>query len=239
MFDGRNVAGKRFYLQCCLVIDELAAKGAVRFPSNLPQVFYKLLLKCSSKADPSAKAGQWKERLALDAGDIVAVANCQSTKPSKRPRLVVTQEIADEFAGDDGLDDPPDEEHVVVSVGGRRPAGSSSSTGVAVPGTPLPSVPGELPSAAYEQAVLPDDILGQPVKLCKRGRHHGFQVKCLNPMHVGCDKYRSTVMDMQLGPRGTEAFLGVWLSHAFEVSKEDHAGTKPTRVEMEAYLRDH
>ena len=67
-FDSRVPVKNKFYLQCVLFASELFAAGAANFPSQRPQVFYKLLLRSPSKVRPNMRTDDIKRILDLEDG---------------------------------------------------------------------------------------------------------------------------------------------------------------------------
>jgi len=86
--------------------------------------------------------------------------------------------------------------------------------------------------------VYPRRILGQRVTLEIKHNSNGeivaqdIRLKCSNPEHQNCDKYRSLALVAGLfGPRAAEFYLMAWLLAAHMPSAE-HKAVRPSRAEV-------
>ena len=249
-FDNRNPIKNKFYFQCVLAQSDLFAAGCERFSSQMPQAFYKLLLKDPSKARPGLKAKEYQAM--LDEGASVA------------PVLVNLNQVV---AYPQALDDDSD-------IAGDAPLVRAKAVPKAVPkakmlaladecdnsdveneseGAPeiqaAPEVAedgdiaGDAPANARE---FPEFILGQCVRvdthyfadgITVRGR--GIWVACNNPGHVKCSRYRSAALDVAVfGPRAAEFYLEAWLRKSHE-DRETHRRFRPNRSQVREVAEAH
>ena len=80
-FDERAPIKNKFYFQCILAQSELFEAGALPFTSQLPQLFYKLLLKSPAKAKPGMKLKDLRSAIAVEDGVPPALAAIEDEAP--------------------------------------------------------------------------------------------------------------------------------------------------------------
>ncbi len=166
-----------------------------------------------------------------------------ATPPAPEVGGTVTPIGADPFADNNDntsdVDPLPDDDRSIridhpsdVSVGGRSPTHvAGGARGDEFVGEDAPPVP------AY-----PTHIMGQAVTFethIERGTT-GLRLRCDNPRHLWCNKYRSTRIDTAVcGHRAAAGYVGVWLSKRHEKSQGDHASYRPSRAEIRTWLDAH
>jgi hypothetical protein len=235
-FDSRKICSKRAYLQCLLALPDIFAAGVEAFPSDMPQVFYNLLLKSPEQATLGLTAAEYKLMLAgaehghhfdvLDAPvPILTIADIQRSH---------------EVAGDEGMEALGDDMPLLSLLDGGD---DLAPVGEAAGDAPLdvvaaPAVAEPVMIAGDEQEFeVPEFILGQRVRQETHYRNGvvastGIRAQCMNPLHDH-SRFRSLNMDTDIfGPRAAEFHLWVWLSESFSMDCERHAKYKPPRAEV-------
>jgi hypothetical protein len=140
-------------------------------------------------------------------------------------------------------------EGVEVGEPAVMPVGESQEV---APGIP-PELPGDEfgggevhPHEGFERAVegcyIPEKILGVKPKMEHHYLRHraGLRVRCTNPAHVDCQRYRAlkTWVDV-LGPDACAQYLACWLGASLEMTAADHQGFKPTLAQVQNFMREH
>lgn len=258
-YDCRRLQSRRAYLQCVLHAQALAAKGVLEFHSAGTASYFEALLRGKQAVRPGLPALEYKRQLAIDEGDVLALASLDAkakkgrrkrSGPAPLPEMVVPpqpQPIADGGSSDDGSVvggsvGPPLDDGVVGAAGGAGIAGAASDEGGA-------SIVGGAMSEArtHRQHELPEGVLdtiaGSRVRFVpgRTTQSHTYadrlSVRCTNAAHPACAKSRSmALLRTKFGLRSAEAFLGAWLAKAESMTSADHAKYVPKVPDMEAYL---
>ena len=105
LFDSRNIASRRSYLQCVLAFKWLVSKGQAAFPSGLPSAFYQAMLRKPGEVNISSSAAECLN-IVKDADGLIQFALSAPSWPSKSS-LKVAAPLADLLIdGDDGAPAP-------------------------------------------------------------------------------------------------------------------------------------
>ena len=253
-FDNRHPIKNKFYFQCVLAQSDLFAAGCERFSSQMPQAFYKLLLKDPSKARPGLKAKEYQAMLDEGASDAPILVNLNQVVTYPQASLPSADDDSD-VAGDAPLVRAKAVPKAVPKAKMLALADESDNSDVEVESAGAPEIQaapevaedvdiaGDAPANARE---FPEFILGQPVRvdthyapdgLTVRGR--GLWVACNNPGHIKCSRYRSAALDVNVfGPRAAEFYLEAWLSKSHE-DRDTHKRFRPTRSQVREVAEAH
>ena len=105
LFDSRNIASKRSYLQCVLAFKWLVSKGQTTFPSGLTSAFYQAILRKPGEVNISSSAAECL-KIVKDADCVIQFALPAPSGPSKSSPNVAAP-VADLLIdGDDGAPAP-------------------------------------------------------------------------------------------------------------------------------------
>lgn len=240
---------KRFYMQCCLTVDDLFERGACDFHSCLTQSFYRLLLRQPELAGIGFTGVECLRHLNELEGKPFEQFDKLNDLAPEPTHPVAVDDI--ECVGSDG-EEPVGEPELEAGGGGVEPdhddsrsgASSGDESGGFVEIDFIPPIVDAAPVVAVHDVFIPDIpdhppfILGQKVLLKVHAVHNsiGLQVNCPNPIHLNCFKYRSTRLDGAYGVRGTEAYLGGWLMQADAMTEANHKKHKTTKPQIDEYL---
>ena len=257
VFDYSKPMASRWYLQCLLAIDVLFQKKAKPFTSGRSKSFYRLLLHSPAMADPTMPASEAKRLLATITGDDRVLAELDGIPLAKRKRVTVQPpptDDDDEWGHDfqptaaeqpGSSTDPPG--HNVAETDGplSTPADSSFSSSSSTSGSSSSDTASE-PDAEWggdtdEPLPHPDKILGQKVYVEHRqGGGLGLSVRCNNPGHGRCRKYRSAKLDVAtFGEMAPVYYLATWLAASHDDHPNGHGQWRPSRAQVRVYLAGH
>lgn len=266
-YDSRRITSKRNYLQCVVHSERLAQKGVGSFSSIGSAAFFAALLHSKRQVSPGLPARRYRQILAAEQGDELALANLADgegeadnealeampkqralqDRPAQPPQLQARP--ADDNDDSSVVGGASQDERAPAPIVALAPdsGGEGSVVGAASDTEGAAAmVPAGAVVAGAAPAGVPDFILGVKVSFVG-GRHtathtyaNRLSVRCSNPTHHGCQKSRSiALLRDQLGPRSAESFLGAWLAKADSMEKEQHAKYTPRRQDMERYLVEH
>lgn len=231
VFDGRNIASKRKYLQCVLALPELLPK-VTSFPSGEPAAFYALLLHTKMvtatglgekayKAMLADAVGDGEELCALEMEQVAPVVPLPLVDDRQAPALCDADSIV-------GSDDEP----------GPAPAPAQGDDHIV--GDDSGGEEGRAPVPSLDD--LPEAVLGQRLRRV-HGRQDGkwsyedrLSVSCSNPAHDRCRKSRSVALDgARFGPLSAMYFLGAWLEKSAHMTQAEHKRYVPSQSEVQGF----
>ena len=263
-YDGRNICGKRAYLQCLLFLGDIFGRGQEAFPSSEPAAFF-TLLRLGGPVQVGLGVPALRQLLAVSEPPeedvwVAAVPPAVAPRP-QRAALPQLDEDSD-FAMDGGA---------IVGSPRRSPQvlgrGESSESGqdIAVDG-PAPwrprrdrGGPPDLMDAADAQleipapvgqrdlaaevaaavAAMPRTIAGMPLVVLRgraeAGHSYAARVSLACPAHPGCSRTRSCALLVErFGPRAAALYLSAWASRQ-DLSPEAHRAYRPSVADMQAH----
>ena len=247
IYDCRRPEAKRMYFMCVLGIEELRSNGIAEFASGQPGHYYECLLR-GKNVSPGKPDKEYKKALSDTGNDT----------PIKLQVLSQSMQVHappfEDNAGDSDIvgDDVP----CPTGGSGSAAAAAASSAGPCVDvveddsdgvvGDSDGDAPNAVAGLAAAGAGIPAFIEGMPVKILKGAISDDYKftfdrlrVRCLNPEHKKCSKYRSTELQRnEWGDRAAEYYLGAWLMESHRPEAE-HRRLKPTADMVRAYAAAH
>lgn len=220
---------------------------------------YELLLKHPDKANPKLSATACKALLNGD-GAAPSLLSLLATAESSAGCLTDAPVIDPDIVFDE------DEVPLVVATGlaqdvavAKTSSKKRDASHLLGPGAKAPSVSSasSISSMSSESAESDDSIVGDeeadtvpaklPNSICgqhihrehhvKRVGDEGIRIRCNNPAHPRCKKFRALRLDKpKAGHVGAVGFLGAWLAQSQKMPAAEHQKFKPSKSQVLEYL---
>ena len=243
----KQIASKKLYLQCCLVLRTVFSNGQQSVPSDEPQSFYDLLIR-GRVVEPGRGDRVYRALLHGRAiPDDAPPAAPQAAAAAPAPAADVAATPAAAVAAAEVIEseeDDADEEQQSASSTSSSDSSSTSPSSSSDSDSSISESESEVaePEPAPALLDIPEFLDGARLRGDQfRDRYTRYVLTC--PYHHNCVKKRQghERQTANLGPYEPLGFLGAWLARAGEAATaQQHVhNVKPRREEIRAWLQDH